>query len=185
MTRNDTDASCTATVNEPRGLRIERTIRSRIGEGRVELVDRTVNLAAEPLPAPLLYHVNLGWPLWDDGAFVDTNADEVVPRDAATEALEWDAAPQPENVPEGVWEHVAATGATITNERLGLRVEVSSNLPRMWQWIDPRPGYYVLAIEPANCSVLGRAHDRAEGRLPLLAPGEERTTTLVITAAPD
>jgi hypothetical protein len=30
--------------------------------------------------------------------------------------------------------------------------------------------------------VLGRAHDRAEGRLPVLAPGEERTTTLTITA---
>ena len=83
---------------------------------------------------------------------------------------------------ERVWEHIGATTAAVVNERLGVRVGITSNLPRMWQWVDPAPGYYVLAIEPANCSVLGRAHDRAEGRLPMLAPGEERTTTLVVTA---
>jgi hypothetical protein len=30
--------------------------------------------------------------------------------------------------------------------------------------------------------VLGRAHDRAEGRLPFLRPGEERTTRIAIAA---
>ena len=62
----------------------------------------------------------------------------------------------------------------------GIEVEVRSNLPRMWQWIEPSLG--ALGIEPANCSVLGRAHDRAEGRLPMLAPGETRETWLAITA---
>jgi hypothetical protein len=38
----------------------------------------------------------------------------------------------------------------------------------------------VLGIEPSNCSVLGRAHDRAEGRLPSIHPGEERLTTVRI-----
>jgi hypothetical protein len=33
------------------------------------------------------------------------------------------------------------------------------------------PGVYALGIEPANCSVLGRAHDRAEGTLPFLQRG--------------
>jgi hypothetical protein len=41
---------------------------------------------------------------------------------------------------------------------------------------------YVLGIESANCSVLGRAHDRAEGTLPFLEPGRERTTRIVVTA---
>ena len=43
-------------------------------------------------------------------------------------------------------------------------------------------GVYALGIEPANCSVLGRAHDRAEGRLPFLQPGEKRSTRIAITA---
>jgi hypothetical protein len=51
---------------------------------------------------------------------------------------------------------------------------------QLWQRI--HPGYGVLGLEPANCSVLARAHDRTEGRLPELARGEERTTTITITA---
>jgi hypothetical protein len=49
-------------------------------------------------------------------------------------------------------------------------------------WIDRAPGVYALGLEPANCSVLGRAHDRAEGRLPFLEPGAERTTRIAVTA---
>ena len=52
----------------------------------------------------------------------------------------------------------------------------------MWQWVHPAPGLGVLGIEPANCSVLGVAHDRAEGRLPQLEPGEARRTRLQIRA---
>jgi hypothetical protein len=52
--------------------------------------------------------------------------------------------------------------------------------PRRWQWVDPVRGAYALGLEPANCSVLGRAHDRAEGRLPFLGPGEERSTRIAI-----
>jgi hypothetical protein len=181
-TRGDTEVVCRATIHDPRGLRVDRTIRTAIGEGRVELVDRTLNAAEESLPAPLLYHVNLGWPLWDDGARVETDAADVVPRDDDAAPHDWRPAPEPQEVRERVWEHIGATAAAVVNERLGVRVGVSSNLPRMWQWIDPTPGYYALAIEPANCSVLGRSHDRAAGRLPVLAPGEERTTTLVVTA---
>jgi hypothetical protein len=171
------------TVDEPRGLQVERMIRTAVGAGRVELVDATVNTSEEPLEAPLLYHVNLGWPLWDDGARVATDASEVRPRDADAAPHDWrDAPAEPAALPERVWEHVGATRAEIVNERLGVRVAIESNLPRMWQWVDPEPGTYALAIEPANCSVLGRAHDRAEGRLPFLAAGEERTTRIAITA---
>jgi hypothetical protein len=179
---SETEAVCRATVHDPRGLRVERAIRTRLGTGRLELVDRTLNVGEKSMEAQLLYHVNLGWPLWDDGARVETNAAEVVPRDADAAPHDWRPAPAPEVVRERVWEHVGATEAAVVNERLGLRLGISSDLPRMWQWVDPAPGYYVLAIEPANCSVLGRAHDRGEDRLPVLEPGEERTTTLVVTA---
>jgi hypothetical protein len=43
-------------------------------------------------------------------------------------------------------------------------------------------GAYSLGLEPANCSVLGRAHDRAEGTLPFLEPGQERRTRMAVTA---
>jgi hypothetical protein len=170
------------TIDDPRGLRVRRTIRSAVGQGRVEVVDRTVNLADGPLEAPLLYHMNLGWPLWDDGARVETDASEVRARDEDAAPHDWSAAPrQPSSLPERVWEHVGATRGIVANDGLGLRVTVESDLPRLWQWVDPKPGVYALALEPANCSVLGRAHDRAEGTLPFLAPRQERTTRIAIT----
>jgi hypothetical protein len=50
----------------------------------------------------------------------------------------------------------------------------------LWQWVDPASGSNALALEPANCSVLGRAEDIASGRMPFLDPGEERSTSLTI-----
>jgi hypothetical protein len=169
-------------IDEPRGLSVERELRAAVGSGRVEIVDETVNTSREPLEAPLLYHVNLGWPLWDEGARVETDAGEVLPRDDDAAPHDWSAGPAPAALPERVWEHVGATRAAVTNERLGLRVTIESDLPRLWQWVDPAPGVYALGIEPANCSVLGRAHDRAEGRLPFLEPESRRETRIVITA---
>ncbi len=73
--------------------------------------------------------------------------------------------------------HIGATHVAVVFG--AIHVTVRSSLHRLWQWIEP--SYGVLGIEPANCSVLGRAFDRAEGRLPVLAPGETRTSTLEIT----
>jgi Domain of unknown function (DUF4432) len=180
---SSTGVSVAGVIEEPRGLQVDRFIGSSLGSGRVELLDLMTNLSDRPLEAPLLYHVNLGWPLWDEGAYVETDADEVLPRDEEAAPHDWRTAPTaPVAEPERVWEHVGATRAVVTNERFGLRVTVESDLPRLWQWVDPAPGVYALGMEPANCSVLGRAHDRAEGRLPFLEPGAERRTRIVITA---
>jgi Domain of unknown function (DUF4432) len=180
--RSRAQAVVRGTIDDPRGLRVKRTIRTTVGSGQAELADRTTNVSEDMLEAPLLYHVNLGWPLWDEAARVETDADEVRPRDEDAAPHDWSTAPpQPVSLPERVWEHVGATRAVIVNERLGLRLAIESDLPRLWQWVDPAPGVYALGIEPANCSVLGRAHDRAEGSLPFLAPGEERSTRIAIS----
>jgi Domain of unknown function (DUF4432) len=179
--RGDTSVAVRGTIADPRGLRVKRTI--RLEAGRVELLDRTKNVSDRRLEAPVLYHVNFGWPFWDTGATVETDADEVRPRDDDAAPHDWsEAPPEPTAAPERVWEHVGATRAWVTNEELGIVVELELGLPRLWQWIDPAPGVYALGLEPANCSVLGRAHDRAEGRLPFLDAGGERTTRIAVTA---
>ena len=148
---------------------------------RVLGVDRTTNLGGKPVEAPVLYHVNLGWPLWDSGARVGSDATDVRPRDEDAAPHDWNAAPvEPVHLPECVWGYVGASRATVVNERLGLRVSVESDLPRLWQWVDPAPGVFALAIEPANCAVLGRAHDRAAGAVPFLEPGAVRSTKIGI-----
>ena len=47
-----------------------------------------------------------------------------------------------------------------------------SQLPFLNQWKFLGVGNYVTGIEPANCTVLGRAVNRADGTLQILEPGE-------------
>jgi hypothetical protein len=173
-------------------LEVERTWRTYTGRGLIQLEDVVTNRGRTTESALQLYHVNLGAPLWAEGAELVLDARATHPRDADAEpyADTWNRAPGV--VPganERVFEHEVAPGAdgwcsaTVRNPRLGLEVEVrwdAATMPRMWQWVHPAPGLGVLGLEPANCSVLGVAHDRAEGRLPELAAGEERRTRLEI-----
>jgi hypothetical protein len=175
-------------------LELERTWTTHVGEGRLTLVDVVRNRGREDEPAPQLYHVNLGAPVWSEGAALAVDTTATHPRDeaAAPYAGRWRAAPGVVlGAQERVFEHEVAPGpdgwgsATVTSPAAGIEVTVRwdlATLPRLWQWVHPAPGMGVLGIEPANCSVLGRAADRAAGRLPVLRAGEARTTRLEILA---
>jgi len=170
-------------------LRVKRRIRTRTGAGRVELTDVTTNRGAVTDVAPLLYHVNVGVPLLD-GARIEIDSVETKPRDAdAQEGLDrWMTAWPPERgAAEMVFEHRVRADdagwaqAAVANPSLGLALVLrwrQAELPRFHQWVYPRWGSYALGLEPANCSVQGRAADRQAGRLPVLEPGERRTTEL-------
>jgi len=171
---------------------VERTWRTYAGRGLIQLEDVVTNRGRTTEPALQLYHVNLGAPLWAEGAQLVLDARATHPRDADAEPYADSFSRAPGVVPganERVFEHEVAPGAdgwcsaTVRNPQLGLELEVrwdAATMPRMWQWVHPAPGLGVLGIEPANCSVLGVAHDRAEGRLPELVAGEERRTRLEI-----
>ena len=171
-------------------LEVERTWRTYTGRGLVQLEDVVTNRGDRTEPALQLYHVNLGPPLWADGSTLRLDAAATQPRDAdaAPHADSWHLGPGViPGAPERVYEHSVRPGADgwCSAKVLGggLELEVrwdAAPMPRMWQWVHPAFG--VLGLEPANCSVLGVAHDRAEGRLPELAPGESRRTKLEIRA---
>ena len=173
-------------------LRLGRRIRSRTDRGLLELRDTTTNLGPEPEPEPLLYHVNLGPRLVDQGARLELDAVRTLPRDADAEAglAIWARPRLP--VPgarEVVLEHEVRAdsdgwaSARLVNERVGLELSLrwqAATLPRLHHWVHRAPGIYAFALEPADCSVLGRAADRAAGRLPVLAVGKVRTTELEV-----
>jgi uncharacterized protein DUF4432 len=171
-------------------LHVERTWRTYAGRGLVQLEDVVSNRGHAIESALQLYHVNLGPPLWAEGASLRIDARATRPRDADAAAFAdaWPIAPALESgAPERVYEHDVTPGAdgwsSATVTGAGIELEVrwdAATMPRLWQWV--HPSYGVLGIEPANCSVLGVAHDRAEGRVPELAPGEERRTRLEIRA---
>ncbi|MGH2674900.1 MAG: DUF4432 family protein [Actinomycetota bacterium] len=177
-------------------LRVERTVRTRTGRGRVELTDATVNLGASAEPAPILYHVNVGAPLFDEGARLEVESVEVLPRDGDAERglASWmEPGPPEDGASEMVFEHRVRPDesgwgrAVLANRSVGVNLVLlwrQAELPRFHQWLHLGRGMYVGGLEPANCSVLGRAADRALGDLPVLEPGERRTTEIRIMAEP-
>ena len=177
-------------------LRVEREIRTRTGRGLLELRDVTVNLGGAAEPAPILYHVNLGAPVFDDGARLEIDSAEAIPRDGDAEQglASWREPGRPRGgEPEMVFEHRVRPDpegwgrAALVNPSAGLAVALTwrqAELPRFHQWLHRGRGMYVVGLEPANCSVFGRAADRAAGTLLVLAPGEQRITELRIAAVP-
>ena len=161
----------TGVIADARGVVVRREIVNNADRGRLRVNDTTTNTAAEPQPAPMLYHCNL---LLGD---VDIDSEAVEPRDDASAAGDWRVVG---TGGERVYEHIGATRARI---RIGvLVVEIRSSMPRLWHWVAPDRG--VIGIEPANCSVRGRTFDASVGRLPVLQPGEVRETWLDIAVAP-
>jgi hypothetical protein len=182
--RTDEAIAVSAVIDDP-PFRVERVVSTAVGSGVVRIDDATVNTSEWTAAAPLLYHVNVGAPLWDGDAWLQTDATEVVPRDEdAAAALDaWDVPPEPSaGAPERVFEHVGATWARLTSRGAGVELVVRSSLPRLWQWVQPAAGVYALGVEPANCSVLGRDADLESGRMPFLDPGETRESWLTVEA---
>jgi hypothetical protein len=182
--RTPSHVTVTATVTDP-PFELARRIVTTAGDGLVRIDDRVVNASQWTAAAPLLYHVNLGAPVWDGDAYLETDAHEVLPRDddAAAGLETWDTPPVPaEGAAELVFEHAGATWARLTSPALRRELTIRSSLPRLWQWVHPAAGTYALGIEPSNCTVLGREHDIATGQMPFLDPGEARSSWVTIAA---
>jgi galactose mutarotase-like enzyme len=165
-------------------LVLHRVYTAWLGEGRLEVEDRLTNEGYAPAPYVILYHVNLGFPLVDDGTRLAFPPGPVIPRDGDAElglaAVERVDAPVP-----GMREQVFLRTPTgdravvrVENPRLGLGLDIAyvpNELPKLWQWRMLAEGTYVIGIEPSNTTVLGRAVHRATEGLPTLAPGESRS----------
>ena len=121
---------------------------------------------------------------------------EVLPRDADAERglASWMApGPPQQGAAEMLFEHRVRgdasgwAGAALHGRSIGLDLALRwrlAELRRFHQWFHLARSMYVLGLEPANCSILGRAADREAGALPVLEPGEERTTEIRIMVEP-
>jgi hypothetical protein len=175
---------------------LKRTIRSTLGSNAIHFRDEITNLFNEPTPHAWLLHINLGYPLVDEGARFCVKADKPIPRDDAL-SRDWFSGPADRylRVPAPLKSHRGAAhvfayfplrssrrdgvvDTALLNERLGLALVVSFNtkqFPNFGIWQHWGPGEYVCALEPMNGGVEGRDKDRAAGRLDTLDPGETRT----------
>ncbi len=164
---------------------LSRTLRLYTERNVVTVDDHVENQGFAEAPVMLIYHVNLGYPLLNEGAVLYSGAGDVKPRDADAEKgfADWHQveAPQP-NRPEECFFHTRYDGDTafamLHNPAFGWAGIVRfdpNTLPILTQWKCLRSGEYALGLEPTTSGVFNRAVARRDGLLTHLAPGESRS----------
>ena len=173
---------------------LQRRISTRLGATSLQIQDTVTNLGHTPEPMMIMYHMNPGWPVIDQGARLHVRSRSRRPMDQYAAAADKDWAnysgPAKDWVAQ-VWTHDVDAGpdgtvyAALVNPSFkgGFGLEFTWNkrqLPFLNHWRQLGQGDYVTGIEPGNASVFGRVQNRADGTLPILEPGESRTFDLAI-----
>ena len=158
-------------------LVLRRSLETVLGQKSLTLTDEIENQGFRDEPLMLLYHINIGYPLLDEGTRLLAPTRSVTPRDQAASGHEdrWNLMDPPrDNEPEYVFIHDLAWDSKgngvvcVVNDRLklGLKIQFTGeHLPYFMEWKSTASGDYVLGLEPANSSVYGRPYHEAEGSL--------------------
>jgi hypothetical protein len=165
-------------------LRLTRRIEAKVGESRFTMHDVVENIGWDPTPHMYLYHVNIGFPVLDEGAELLVPAREVTPRgEYSADGYRTMTAPAPAFV-EQAFEHDTITEeggnvpVAIVNRAAGIgayEVFNKNQLPIHFIWRMLGEGSYVTGIEPSTNRTSGRMDARERGELNILQPGDQRT----------
>lgn len=169
-------------------LVMRRRISSEVGSNSFRIDDTITNEGESDSPHMVLYHVNLGWPLIDEGTEIDIPSRSVHARDADGESG-FDERSRIGAPITGyreqvfVYETADQREAVVTNAARGvsLALRYSESLPALFEWKMTATKHYVLGLEPANTpDIRGRAAAREAGVLPRLRAGESSTYSIEI-----
>jgi Domain of unknown function (DUF4432) len=175
-------------------LELRRRIEATVGESRFRVSDEVVNVGFDHTTHMYLYHVNVGWPVVDEGA------EYLVPAPPGTPVAPYPTteyrrltSPTP-GFREECYEHDMAgepagtVPAAVVNRRLGLgayQVYRRDQLPFHTMWRMLGEGTYAVAMEPTTNRDAGRFDARERGELAFLAPGEARRYELELGVLED
>jgi hypothetical protein len=174
-------------------LVMRREIRSNMGENSILINDKVENAGHEPMPHMILYHFNFGFPLLMPETKIEFPSNTVTPRDKGVPLegyAQWETPKT--GYQERVYHHSNLTNhngwssVKIKNPHFPLPsgpkpLEVhlewqTETLDRLTQWKMPGASVHVLGVEPANCYTAGRASERQNNSLVILAPGQTKLT---------
>lgn len=173
-----------AALGEPT-LRLTRTIVASCSEPRLRIRDVVRNDSHTVAGHMFRHHLNLGYPLVDQGTVVRANATVFEsrdlpgqPRDTLPLRLEVADGVVPETVLYARPDPGAATGVlTVTgaDRTRTLRIAYDTRtFPLLVLWRDASAGVNVLGVEPSTSRDGGRARAETDGEVVQLAPGEAR-----------
>ena len=175
-------------------LHLFRRIEARVGGSGFTVEDRVENHGFSRTPHMLLYHVNLGYPLLDEGSEFRAPVERVMWRshEAYRNGVGYRTMPAPQSMgfTEQVYTHAVAVEAdgtvpaALINRRLdlggdgpGLAFLIEyrrEELPVLLEWQSVREGGYALGIEPSTAHPGGAALNEEHGLLRHLDHGESR-----------
>jgi Domain of unknown function (DUF4432) len=172
-------------------LVLRRRIEAGVGESRLRIHDSVENAGFDPTPHMYLYHVNVGWPVVDEGSELLAPAGGVSPRgDYRADGYGSFHAPEAGYV-ERVFEHDLAAEedgtvpVAVVNRPAGLglyQLYRRDQLPHHFVWRMLGEGTYVVGVEPSTNRTAGRLDARERGELIELQPGEARRYDLELGA---
>lgn len=174
-----------------RNLELRRTIASRLGDNGIDFTDEFTNSGNLAVPHAWLLHINLGYPLIDEGAELCYDSPKVEPMPSDESRARFAPGQPYKTVPPALHAHRGFTEAVahlfprpqardgrttvgVVNDQLGLGLAIRYNtreFGRCMNWQHWGPGEYVAALEPANGTPAGRASDRAKGLLDEIPAG--------------
>ncbi len=172
-------------------LELRRRIEARVGDSHFTIHDEVENVGFDHVTHMYLYHVNVGWPVVDDGA------ECLIPAPHGTPVADYPAGdyrtvtPPAPATPEQCWEHDVipepdgAVPVAVINRGAGLgtyQVYRKDQLPFHTIWRMLGEGEYAIAMEPTTNRDAGRFDARERGELAYLAPGERRAYDLEVGA---
>jgi galactose mutarotase-like enzyme len=170
-------------------LRLTSTLQTEAGSNCVTIIDEVTNLGASPGELQLLYHINVGPPLLEEGAQFISAVQEVAPRDVrAGEGVDsWNRyeGPTPgfaeqvyylDTIPDDDGNSTVLLKNS-AGER-GLSVEFDTrSLPcfSLWKNTQPEADGYVTGLEPGTNFPNAKPYEREQGRVVSLEPGQSHT----------
>ena len=140
-----------------KNLVLKRKIFTAIGGDSVTLEDTLVNEGYKTEEYCLLYHINVGYPMLDDGAKVIADVESYTPRTAwakqneATIYAMNDAVPNQEEA--CYFLKLSKPEIALVNEKIGKKFTVSysgDTLPCFVEWKSMASGDYALGLEPCT-----------------------------------
>ena len=174
-------------------LRLNRRIESEIGSNEIRVHDTVRNYGFERSPHMLLYHIDLGWPLIDEGTRLVAPIARTIwcSPSASKQGLSYQRMAAPaRDVYEQCYEYELVADSdgkmrvAVVNERLqfGIMLEWhAKEFPCFVEWMHLREGAYALGVEPCTHHVQGDQAARDDGSMTWLEHGESRSYRTVIT----
>jgi Domain of unknown function (DUF4432) len=179
-------------------LRLTRTISAKLGANSFTIQDRIENIGFEKSPLMMLYHINLGFPVVDDGSRLVSTTKSLKPLDdnAKEDKENYAKFTAPvAGTPEKCYMHTLKADEDgngyvgIVNESfnggegIGCYTRIATGtLPRFIEWKTMSKGEYVVGTEPTNLVEGNRAAHREAGTLVEIGPGEVVVNELEIGA---